>query len=1228
MKMKKTIAGVLASIMFLSFMSFIPTDTHVQAKTDIEKSTNKFHYEQLGETAQSIYDGIYAMYEKGILKTGTQDYDLVANGHFSDEQLQQYVKNNSELMNAMDAARYAFYADYPEVFYVNFPKLTLRTTKGKDGTFHIYLGSGRYENYYIDGFSSEVEVDKAIDEFNARVNDIVDGANTLDIKEGKNKQTEQIKYVHNEIINNTSYRLEDTCFEGDEDNKSNESYLGTPYGVLVKKQGVCEGYARSFKAVMDKLGINCILVQGVHRYDSEVAVAHMWNYVEITETTSRQSGGRWYAVDATQDDPEWLISDTKEFVNYTQYFDTYGRDGFENEKYLLVGQLTMNERHFANEVVDAAGGYEFKYPVLEDNDYSTRETLNNMDGFLVKQKTITSTNGNDTTEFQISYRGMNVTNARKQGIYLLAKYYGFGEGEDSESVVPLTGWCYFSDSYALKEDENSVYIQEGGAVYMEFAATNVKPRDGLAGLTYAGDDFGIIARTGKIYNENQNGYIAPPFILKQTPTQTATIAISTRPYRITAVYDETLMLEEGLTAEDIGYRIKCKSTIGEAVSGEEYTKVTNITWDGDKTVEFDVAFSQMFADNSVAYEIFITGLVGEKSRKAPNPVTYTAMNRVECPSIQGRRGSWDIFGKPTLLENEDLSMNGWKMSNGKEVSNKLKDRLALVATKTTDKQEGQMQDALDKELPGASDKIIESSTYNITLTVCKAAVIKTGHKVRVRLGFPKGYGPNDEGVTFKAYHFKRDNQGNVTGVEEIDCVVTPYGLIITCDAFSPFTIAAVKKDEAEMPEEKCVIATTSDGGTITGINLDETKILRLSDGDSKTLSIKPNDGYEIESVTVCGKDIEITDKNAMDITVSYAAAGANNIVHANFVAKTVAQKEAERNEVPVKPIAEPAVITLPNSLNVSNELIITPTISATPGVQTYQWYKDGKKLDGKINRELSIQNVTENDTGRYQLQVTTTVDTVSAEVMSDICSVTVSEGCQHINTKTYPATPSTCTVQGHKEYTVCNDCKAVISGSAEKLPLAPHDNIEKAETQYLKSEATCSAKAVYFKSCSVCGERSDETFEYGKLKEHKGTVIRNDRAATCIMEGYTGDIYCEDCDVKIADGAVIPVKGHVLEKIEEKEAAYEATGNIEYYKCFFCSKLFKDAGAITEISLEDTIIPAIGIQSESTESNDSVGTRTPNTGDNSNIILWGMIAVLFGTVLCIIALTSGKKKIR
>jgi len=62
---------------------------------------------------------MYNMYINGIFKTGTQSYDLVENVFFTEEQVKDYEKGNTKLTTAMNAARYAFYADYYTTVFSN-----------------------------------------------------------------------------------------------------------------------------------------------------------------------------------------------------------------------------------------------------------------------------------------------------------------------------------------------------------------------------------------------------------------------------------------------------------------------------------------------------------------------------------------------------------------------------------------------------------------------------------------------------------------------------------------------------------------------------------------------------------------------------------------------------------------------------------------------------------------------------------------------------------------------------------------------------------------------------------------------------------------------------------------------------------------------------------------------------------------------------------------------------
>ena len=529
---------------------------------------------------------------------------------------------------------------------------------------------------------------------------------------------------------------------------------------------------------------------------------------------------------------------------------------------------------------------------------------------------------------------------------------------------------------------------------MEFAVTNLAPGDYKNDPTYLsfqGTEDDILAQTGKLYNPSGT-YRAKPYIKTQDPAPTADLSVG-RTYQVTIVYDDDLIPVEG---EEVGYKFESSGP-----TGAESAKVENFSFDGKRTITFDFTPSKMFADDGAGYIIYPKGLVGKNSGKEPMEIMYGATNQIACAFSMNKYRNWNLFARPTLMADEDLSLTGWKTEDGESVADELKNRIALVTTKTTIDEKEDMNNLMESKLQQTNQEILKSETYNISLNACKKYVVQTGHRLRLSLGFPAGYGPEDAGVTFKAYHFKKDNKGNVIEVEEIPCVVTQYGLIITCDAFSPFAIAAVNMTEAEKANKtKQLVLSSVANGKIVAVNEADNNalkaagdILTVNENESKTFRITPNEGYEIETITVCGKSIEITNKDVMEITVSYDdIKDGNVIVDATYIAKEISQAEEEKGETVVTLKATPAKITMNQTqitTTINEKLTITPTVEQTQGIQTYQWYKDDEKLEGKTNKVLEIENLKIEDTGRYMLKVTTTLETSSEETQSDECNVVV-----------------------------------------------------------------------------------------------------------------------------------------------------------------------------------------------------------------------------------------------
>ena len=141
----------------------------------------------------------------------------------------------------------------------------------------------------------------------------------------------------------------------------------------------------------------------------------------------------------------------------------------------------------------------------------------------------------------------------------------------------------------------------------------------------------------------------------------------------------------------------------------------------------------------------------------------------------------------------------------------------------------------------------------------------------------------------------------------------------------------------------------------------------------------------------------------------------------------------------------------------------------------YQWIaidENGNEteIEGATDRKLSLENLT---TGRYYCRLTySNATTAGVSMKSDVVTATITE-CEHSGGE------ATCTKKAK-----CEIC------GAEYGEMKPHSYAHIKAYEYLKSAATCTAKAVYYTSCTECGRSSkgtadEATFEYGNALGHK-----------------------------------------------------------------------------------------------------------------------------------------------
>ncbi len=286
---------------------------------------NRYFYNQLNSYAKTIYNKLYE--NKENLKTGTykidfgQDFSALLEQDNGAELLKQYYQSAIE----------TYLYDNPDVFYLDPTKMYINIQTSKYAfkiTYQVYIDSGEHSNYLYDEFSSKEQILKAEKEIEDETNQILS-----QIKSETDYQ--KILAIHDYLVDNINY---------DETLSKNNIY--NIYGALVNKECVCEGYAKAFKYLINKVGIECVFVIGEAKNSQGNIENHAWNYVKLNNG--------WYAVDVTWDDP---IIRGNGFV---------GKD--IKYKYFLKGSNTMNKDHIESKTF-TENGQEYNYPTLKTEDY-------------------------------------------------------------------------------------------------------------------------------------------------------------------------------------------------------------------------------------------------------------------------------------------------------------------------------------------------------------------------------------------------------------------------------------------------------------------------------------------------------------------------------------------------------------------------------------------------------------------------------------------------------------------------------------------------------------------------------------------------------------------------------------------------------------------------------------------------------------------------------------------
>ena len=180
----------------------------------------------------------------------------------------------------------------------------------------------------------------------------------------------------------------------------------------------------------------------------------------------------------------------------------------------------------------------------------------------------------------------------------------------------------------------------------------------------------------------------------------------------------------------------------------------------------------------------------------------------------------------------------------------------------------------------------------------------------------------------------------------------------------------------------------------------------------------------------------------------------------------------------------------------------------------------------------------------------------------------------------------------------------------------------------------------HWHECTECRAKTDEVEHTDGNKDHKCDVCEKilsectdtnkdhkcDLCGKTLSEHSGGKATCKDkakCEFCGESYGELNVNNHSdLKHFSAVAATKTAEGNIEYWYCSGCKKYYKDAAATQEIKQADTVTvkrPSGTITPGADKS--------PQTGDNSNLLLW--IALLFISGGAVTATTVyGRKKKR
>ena len=383
------------------------------------------------------------------------------------------------------------------------------------------------------------------------------------------------------------------------------------------------------------------------------------------------------------------------------------------------------------------------------------------------------------------------------------------------------------------------------------------------------------------------------------------------------------------------------------------------------------------------------------------------------------------------------------------------------------------------------------------------------------------------------------------------------------------------------------IRVQSNGGNAT-LSIENAKVTATASRYGNGVSVQSKNDSSV-SLTVDGGSLTATGSGnygaGIQLQFGSAVSGSgtptvtvsnNAIVRANGNAGGIATNATAATPSGTGIVFDGSIGTVYGSVTLQDDLTIGAGETLTIGDGASLTVPDGKTLtnNGTVTTEEGGTLTLTNNGSLVCNHHFGGTATCTEKATCDLCGAEYGDFLPHSLTKTEAKAP-TCTGAGNEAYWTCGSCGKYFSDASGNTEVAKdswmlgpigHDWMDAVYT-WSDDGSTCTATR-------TCKHDSTHT------ETSKATVTAaQTKAPTCTQMGETTYKATFEADWAMTQTKVIadiPAAGHTLTKTEAQAPTCTEKGNTEYWTCGTCGKYFSDGEGKEEITLDSTVLSALG----------------------------------------------------